>query len=72
MAEGAIRIQQKLKDLKNEQASKDKMAVLGEIKRSQAKKKCSKIFEALHPQNNYTDLEKLRAATWNGIPETLP
>ena len=32
----------------------------------------------LHPligykyYNNYIDLEKVRAATWNGIPQTLP
>lgn len=32
-----------------------------------------KIYKEIHPtDNNYIKLEKLRAATWNGIPESIP
>lgn len=47
--------------------------MLLDIRKSQTRKKCIKIDKALNPANyNYIDLEKVRAATWNGIPETIP
>jgi hypothetical protein len=73
MAKGVIHIQEKLKNMQVEQESKEKEALLLEISRNQSKKKSIKIYKAINPgDSNYIDLEKLRSATWNGIPETIP
>ena len=56
--------------MQSKQESQSKEAILFEIKRSQTKKKCIKINKAIN-SNNYIDLDALRAATWNGIPETI-
>lgn len=63
----------KLKSFQEQQQAKDKDNILREIEKNQTRKKCIKIYKEIHPSdNNYIQLEKLRAATWNGIPETIP
>lgn len=63
----------KLKNFQEQQEAKDKDNILKEIEKNQTRKKCIKIHKEINPiDNNYIKLEKLRAATWNGIPETIP
>jgi hypothetical protein len=72
MLNGAQQLETRLKAEKKRQEIKDKEAILLDIKRSQTKKKCAKIYKTIHQNNEYVELDKLRAATWNGIPETIP
>lgn len=51
---------------------KQRQRVLEDIRANQAKKKSLKIHKILNADERYVNLQKLRDAAWNGIPQTIP
>ena len=71
MANGVQKLQDRAKIQQeiNDQSSRE--AILREIYENQMKKKSIKINNIINNQD-YIDIEQLRAACWNGIPPTVP